>query len=105
MKSKRYIKLPASDVRKLIKDLSLFVVSMDRIGSTFYDDEKQREIEEYRYFSRIRAFKILAKARRILSEAYDSQSPKVDVRQLDDEAENLPYWKPSKKQLSELKGA
>ena len=97
MKPRKIIKLPAKSVEKLINDLSLLIVSMDHIGSTYYDDPKQQALEMDKYFSKVKAFKILAGARSILSIAYDSQSTKADVLRLEESAEKLPYWKPNKK--------
>ena len=78
MKSRKFIKLPAADVGKMIKDLSLLIVSMDRIGSTYNDDPKQHAVEMDKDFSNVKAFKLLARTRGILSEAYDAQSTKAD---------------------------
>ena len=96
MKSKITIKLAATDVEQMIKDLSLLVVSMDHIGSTDFTDPKQGGVEMRKYFQGVKAFKILAGIRGMLSEAYDSQSTKADVARLEEEAERLPYWKPEK---------
>jgi hypothetical protein len=91
MKSKK-IKLSQTAVEKMIKDLSLLVVSSDRIGSTDFDDPKQGDVEMQKYFRKINVFKILAGIRGTLSEAYNSQSTKADVLRLEEEAERLPYW-------------
>lgn len=79
MKSHKTIKLAASDVKRLIKDLGLLVVSMDRIGSTYYDDPERQAAEMDKYFSNVKAFKLLSRARATLSKAYRSQSVKADV--------------------------
>lgn len=92
-KNRRTISLAASDVEKMIKDLNLLVVSMDRIGSTDFSNASQGDTEMGRYFQEIKAFRILAGARRILSEAYDSQSSKKEVAKLDNAAETFPFWK------------
>jgi len=76
----------------MIKNLSLLVVSIDRIGSTDFDDPKQGAVEMRKYFQKVNAFRILAGARRILSEAYDSQSKRADVYGLEQAGEKLPYW-------------
>jgi hypothetical protein len=94
MKPKKIIKLPARSVEKLINDLSLLIVSMDHIGSTYYDDPKRRAFEKDKYFSQVGAFKRLAQARAILTKAYNSQSAKADVLRSEERAESLPYWKP-----------
>jgi len=96
MKSRRVIELSASDVEELIRDLSLLIVSMDRIGSTYCDDPKRRAVEMHKYFSKIKAFKLLARSRAVLSVAYDSQSAKADVLRLEESAEKMPYWHPDK---------
>jgi len=93
MKSKRTIKLPASDVESMIKDLSLLVVSMDCMGSTYCNRPRQLALEENKYFRKIKAFKRLAKIRGVLCEAYQSQSTRAADLHLDEEAEKLPYWK------------
>ncbi|HEX3627407.1 MAG TPA: hypothetical protein VH280_18530 [Verrucomicrobiae bacterium] len=79
MTSGKTIKLPAKNVEKIINDLSLLIVSMDQIGSTYYDDPKQQALEMDKYFSQVNAFKKLAQARGILTKAYNSQSTKADV--------------------------
>lgn len=92
MKSRKTIALPATKVAEMIKDLSIVVVSLDQIGSTFYDDPKQRAVELEKFFCPM-IFKRLARTRGTLSEAFNSQSTKSDVSRLEDEAESLPYWK------------
>jgi hypothetical protein len=93
MKSKRTIKLSASGVESMIKDLSLIVVSMDHMGSTYYNRPRQLELEKIKYFRKIKAWNLLSQMRGVLSEAYDSQSTKAEELSLEDEAEKLPYWK------------
>ena|ERR1700733_5973910 len=93
-KSEKQIKLDASDVRSMIKDLSLIVVSLDRIGSTYYNKPKKRMVEKEKYFNKIFIFKLVSRARGILSTAYGEQSLKRDDLGLEEECELLPYWKP-----------
>jgi hypothetical protein len=93
MKSKKYIKVDASAVRKMIMDLSLLAVSMDRLGSTYYNRPQKRIVEQEKYFYKIKAFKLLARTRGILSAAYNNQSNKADIMSLEEKAEDLPYWK------------
>jgi len=92
MKSKRTITLAASDVNSMINDLSLIVVSMDHMGSTYYDSPRKLAQESEKFLQKIKAFKILARMRGVLEEAYESQSPKAEVLQMEEEAEKLPYW-------------
>jgi hypothetical protein len=94
-KRKKTISLPATKVAEMIKDLSVVVVSLDRIGSSFYDDPKQREVELAKFFDS-KVFKRLSGTRGTLSEAFNSQSAKSDITRLEDEAESLPYWQHKK---------
>lgn len=94
MKPFRTVELSVSDVEQAIRDLSLLVVSLDRIGSAYHDDPVQRVAAAGKYFEEIKAFKILAGIRGRLDEAYGNQRPKDDVTRLEESAENLPYWKP-----------
>lgn len=96
-KAARTITLSATDVEKIINDLSLLVVSMDRIGSTYYDRPRRLAVEFERFMQSAKAFKLLARARGILTEAYNSQSPEAEIDRSEEEAENLPYWQPRKK--------
>jgi hypothetical protein len=102
-KSKKIIKLAASDVRKMIKELSLLVVSMDRIGSTDFDDQQQGDTEMRKYFQGVKAFRMLARMRAILSMAYDSQSTKAEVLNLEESCEKGPYWTRKKPTLRKTK--
>lgn len=104
MKSHKIIKLQARSVEKVINDLSLLIVSMDRIGSTYYNDPKQRALEKDKYFSQVNAFKKLAHARAILTKAYNSQSAKADVLRSEQGAESLPYWNPDKRETQVSRG-
>lgn len=96
MKFKKTISLPALEVKEMIKDLSVIVVSLDRIGSAYYDNPRKRAVELSGFLD-VDKFKRLARIRGILSEAYDSQSTKADVMRLEEEAENLPYWQSKQK--------
>lgn len=91
-KVKRTIAISATDVEKIIYDLSLLVVSMDRLGSTYYDKPRLLTQENEKFMQKAKAFRLLAQARRILSEAYYSQSSEVEIARLEEKAEVLPYW-------------
>ena len=93
MKAKKTIILAAKDVAKIIKDLSLLIVSADHLGTAYYNQPDQLAAETEKYFQKMNAFKLLAEIRGVLSEAYESQSSKADVERLENEAEKLPYWK------------
>lgn len=90
MKTKK-ITLRAADVKTIIKDLSVVVVSMDHIGSTYYNAPRECAMELGKFLDP-RVFRRLARARGILSKAFNSQCEKSEVLQLEQEAENLPYW-------------
>ncbi len=92
MKSRRTIALAATDVEKIINDLSLIVVSMDRIGSSYHDEPRKHALEIDKFLLDVKAFKLLAKARGILTEAYNAQSSRAEVARSEEEAESLPYW-------------
>ncbi|HEX3798871.1 MAG TPA: hypothetical protein VH413_09230 [Verrucomicrobiae bacterium] len=94
MKKKgRTITLSATSVEKIINDLSLLVVSMDRIGSTYYNKPRKQALELDNFLAEINAFKRLAQARGVLSEAYENQSSKLLVTRSEEKAEALPYWR------------
>jgi hypothetical protein len=93
MKSERTIVLVATDVEKIINDLSLLVVSMDRIGSSYHDKPRKHALEVDKFLLEVKAFELLAKARGILTEAYNAQSSEAEVARSEEEAESLPYWK------------
>jgi hypothetical protein len=96
MKPKKMIELPMDTVASMIKDLSVIVVSLDRIGSAFGNDQKKRAIELDGFIG-VEVFKKLAETRGILSDAYYSQSTKSDVSRLEAESDSLPYWEAKQK--------
>jgi hypothetical protein len=96
MNSRKVVQMSSSEVEKVIKDLSLIVVSMDQIGS-HYDDSERQAMEMYQYFSKIKAFELLARARALLSKAYQSQSTKAEMFRLEESADEMPYWKPTER--------
>jgi hypothetical protein len=92
MKTNARVHVRAADVRKIIKDLSLLVVSFDHLGSAYYDRPEQRALQTDKFLMDVKAFKILARIRAVLSKAYNSQSTKEAITELEEEAEKLPYW-------------
>jgi len=88
--------LPARDVEKIINDLSLVVVSMDRIGTTYHDKPRLLASEMEKFMCDAKAFKLLAQARGILTEAYNNQSSEEDITRSEQKGETLPYWEPKK---------
>jgi hypothetical protein len=79
----------------MIKELSLIVVSLDRLGSTYYNRPRKRDAQTTRFLKSIRLFKVLAQMRG-LSEAYNSQTAEAAIRRLEQKAEELGYWKEKK---------
>lgn len=96
MKTPRTVKLSAENVEIIIKELSLIVVSLDRIGSNYHDDPERHARETGKFLSKINAFKRLARARAILAKAYSSQSTEREVADLEESAEELVYWQAPK---------
>ena len=95
------------DIIKVLADLNLMVVSLDRIGSYYSECET---VEEYHKLSSdfLDDWKILPKlatARKILDEAFSPELGEDDMDELEREFQDLQYWtrknpKPLKKQSS-----
>ncbi len=92
------------DIIKILADLNIMVVSLDRIGS-YYSDSKT--IEEYHAISSnfLNEWKIaprLAKMRAVLNTAFSHKLGDDDMDELEKEFQDLQYWsmknpKPPKK--------
>ena len=104
MKSKKFIKISASEIESIIKSLSLIVVSIDHMGSAYYNKPKQLANEEQKFFEKINLTITLAQIRGLLSEAYNSQSIEADITKLEKEAEELSYWKQNKSRSNRESG-
>ena len=81
----------------MIKSLSLIVVSMDHIGSTYYNKPRKLAAAERTFLENINLTVRLAQIRGILCTAYNSQSGETDIARLESEGEGLPYWKPNQR--------
>src|SRR5882672_7600858 len=81
-KTRRHIPIPAKDVRRLLRDINLLVVSFDRLGSAFHDDPQRLAIETDKFLSEVNAFKMLARMRRVLTDAYESGLTKKEILRL-----------------------
>jgi hypothetical protein len=86
------IKLRRQDVYKLIRDLNVLVVSLDRIGSAFFDDPTQQACATDKFLRDVLAFKLLAKARRMLCEAYESQLGGTEMERLEERLDKVKVW-------------
>jgi hypothetical protein len=96
MATKKQIQLSADHVRTFLRDLEVLVVSLDRLGSAFHDKPERLAIETDKFFSAVHAFKRLARMRRVLSEAYDSQSSMAEIARLEKNLERIRLWKSAK---------
>ncbi len=95
------------DIVKILADLNMMVVSLDRIGS-YYSDCKS--VEEYHALSSnfLDDWKILpklARARMILDSAFSDELGDDDMDELERKFQNLQYWtiknpKPTRKRES-----
>ena len=82
------------DIIKILADLNMIVVSLDRIGS-YYSECKS--IEEYHALSSnfLDEWKILpklAQARKILDSAFSRELGEDDMGELEREFKDLQYW-------------
>lgn len=87
------IEIRRRDVETMIHDLSLVVVSLDRLGSTYYNRPRKLDAETIRFLNSVKLFRRLARIRGVLSEAYNVQTSKAAVRRLEEKGEKLAYWK------------
>ena len=92
MNRRKTIKLSLKKVNRMINDLSLAVVSLDRLGSTYHNKPGKLRIELERYFKKAKLFNLLARTRGELSDAVNAQCSKVEVLRMEERAEKLPYW-------------
>lgn len=88
----RKIQLRRSDVSRLISDLNLLVVSLDRLGSAFYDDPNRHAMEMDKFLRQVFAFRILAKARGLLCKSYESQLGRAEMQRLEERLEKVKVW-------------
>ncbi len=82
------------DIIKILADLNMMVVSLDRIGS-YYSDCKT--VEEYHALSSNflddwKVFCKLASARKILDSAFSRELGDDDMDELEREFQDLQYW-------------
>lgn len=98
MKPKRkFVRLPLNDVRRLLQDLECLVVSLDRLGSAFYDDPEKLALESESFLQKVRAFRKLARMRDALWVACDAQLTKTDIDRIEKSLENVTIWRKRKK--------
>jgi hypothetical protein len=88
----QYIRLRRREVQGLIRDLNLLVVSLDRLGSTFFDDPTRLAFEKDKFLKEVFAFKMLAKARSVLWVAYESQLGRAEMERFEERLENVKVW-------------
>lgn len=82
------------DIIKVLADLDVMVVSLDRIGS-YYDDCKT--VEEYHalssnFLDEWKILRKLANARKILSLAFSGELGDDEMDELEREFQDLQYW-------------
>lgn len=82
------------DIIKILADLNMMVVSLDRIGS-YYSDCKT--VEEYHalssnFLDEWKVFPKLANARKILTSAFSTERGDDDMDELEREFQDLQYW-------------
>jgi hypothetical protein len=88
----REIRFPASEVRKFIRQLNTLVVSLDRLGSSYYDDPARHAAELERFFVEAAAFRILARMRGSLADAYESGMSQPEIRRFEGQAGTWRVW-------------
>jgi hypothetical protein len=93
----RIIKLSAIDVENIINDLSLLIVSLDRMGSEYHDKPRLLALETDKFMRKVNAFKLLAQARGVLTEAFNKQTSAGEVARSENDTEALPYWVPKER--------
>jgi hypothetical protein len=86
------VTLNIQDIAEIILDLSLIVVSLDRIGSSQLKAEEMKvAIGEFAIARGI--FSRLASARRILSTAFDESATPEQIELLEKRSEEMEMWK------------
>ena len=97
------------DIIKVLEDLNMIVVSLDRIGSEYSEHEGRKNDEELNALLTDFIFdwdvnRKLAKARKVLDAAFSRELGDGDMDELEREFQGLQYWsitnsKPSKKKF------
>lgn len=85
------------DIIKVLEDLNMIVVSLDRIGSEYSEHEGRKNDEELNALLADFIFdwsvdRKLAKARKVLEMAFSSELGDDDMDELEREFKNLRYW-------------
>ena len=90
--AKKPYTISENDLVKLLADIDLVVVSLDRIGSSSENLEKARS-QTAAFFGNPSMFRRLARMRRVLSEVFDkSASPKA-AKRLEATLQRVKYWR------------
>jgi hypothetical protein len=82
-------------ILKVIKDLNILVVSIDRIGAAYHSRESDEDYNAMfvRFFDEFGFFKKLAEARAILSDTFSNEVGHDGMDELERELLGLKYWK------------
>ena len=81
-----------SDLVKMIEDLEVVVVSLDRIGSSSENLETVR-LRTADFLGSPTNFRRFAKMRRVLSHIFDSNASPQAVKKLEAKLARLQYWR------------
>jgi hypothetical protein len=93
MVTKRRYSLAEDSLVKILADLELIVVSLDRIGTSTGDDTEGR-MRAAEFLEDEGVFRRLAHARRVLSDVFDAGASSETVRKFEARLARLRYWKP-----------
>ena len=94
------ITLPGDDVIEVLREIELILISLHKMGSYYYaHPDAGVDVDEYRrettrFIDERRVTRRLARARRILSEAFDSTLGDDDMDDLERAMQGIDYWTP-----------
>jgi len=93
MATQRRYSVAEDSLVKILADLELIVVSLDRIGAST-DDDSEGRMRAAEFLKGENVFRRLAHARRALSDVFDAEASPETVRKLESRLARLKYWKP-----------
>lgn len=93
MATRRRYSVEESSLVKILADLELIVVSLDRIGAST-DDETEGRVRAAEFLKEEGVFRRLAYARRALSDVFDAGASSKTIRRFEAKLARLKYWKP-----------
>src|SRR5688500_3976053 len=79
---------------RVLRDLNVLVVSIDRIGSAWHDrvSDEQYNAMFLQFFDEFEFYKKLAAARRVLSDAFPDAAGEDGMDELERRCQDLKYW-------------